>query len=63
MQAINLINTHTKFGKDRINTFPCNDRKLDGGRQAPEKAKLICTPTQWGGQNKIYALLSLAVLI
>ena len=22
MQAINLINTHTKFGKDRINTFP-----------------------------------------
>ena len=22
MQAINPINTHTKFGKDRINTFP-----------------------------------------
>ena len=27
MQAINPINTHTKFGKDRINTFPLNERK------------------------------------
>ena len=27
MQAINPINTHAKFGKDRINTFPSNERK------------------------------------
>ena len=37
MQAINPINTHTKFGKDRINTFPSNERKpsvrtADGGK-------------------------------
>ena len=37
MQAIFPINTHTKFGKDRINTFPSNERKpsvrtSDGGK-------------------------------
>ena len=27
MQAINPINSHTKFGKDRLNMFPSNERK------------------------------------
>ena len=27
MQASNPINTHAKFGKDRIHTFPSNERK------------------------------------
>ena len=42
MQAINPINTHTKFGKDRINTFPSNERKPsvrpEAGRRTTEKA-------------------------
>ena len=42
MQAINPINTHTKFGKDRINTFPSNERKPSV--RTPEKAKIICPP-------------------
>ena len=37
LQAINPINTHTKFGKDRINTCPGNDRKPDVGRQKKHK--------------------------
>ena len=45
MQANNPINTHTKFGKERINTFPLNDRKpsvaTDGGHWTAEKAKKI----------------------
>ena len=47
MQAINPIKTHTKFGKDRINTFPSNERKPkhpDDGRRTTEKAKIICPP-------------------
>ena len=43
MQAINPINTHAKFGKDRINTFPSNERKPSV--RTPEKAKIICPPT------------------
>ena len=42
MQAINPINTHTKFGKDRINTFPSNERKPS--MRMAEKAKIICPP-------------------
>ena len=42
MQAINPINTHTKFGKDRINTFPSNEQKPSS--RTPEKAKIICPP-------------------
>ena len=42
MQAINPINLHTKFGKDRINTFPSNEWKPS--IRMPEKAKLICPP-------------------
>ena len=40
MQAINPINTHTKFGKDRINTFPSNEtetKRPDGGRRKKQK--------------------------
>ena len=48
MQATNPINTHTKFGKDRINTFPSNEWKAsvwmaDGGK----------SKNNWrGGHNK-----------
>ena len=42
MQAINPINTHTKFGKDRINTFPLNERKPSV--RTPDKVKIICPP-------------------
>ena len=49
MQAINPINTHTKFGKDRKNIFPSNEgkprvRTVDAGQRTPEKAKIICPP-------------------
>ena len=43
MQAINPTNTHTKFGKDRINTFPSNERKPSV--RTAEKAKIICPPS------------------
>ena len=46
MQAINPINTHTKFGKDRINTFPSNERKPDAG-----KSKNNMSTPWWGGHN------------
>ena len=52
MQAINPINTHTKFGKDRINTFPSMSGNLASGRRTTEKAKIICPPPQWGGHNE-----------
>ena len=56
MQAINPINTHTKFGKDRINTFPSNEQKPN--IWTPEKAKIICPPPhpphpQWGGHKNL----------
>ena len=44
MQAINPINTHTKFGKDRINTFPQMSGNQASGRRMPEKAKITCPP-------------------
>ena len=44
MQAINPIKTHTKFGKDRINTFPSNERKPSAGTPDDGKAKIICPP-------------------
>ena len=55
MQAINPMNNHTKFVKDRINTFQLeNDWKpsvtMDGRRRTLEKAKIMSTP-QWGGHN------------
>ena len=42
VQAINPINTHTKFGKDRINTFLSNERKpsertVDDGQRKKQK--------------------------
>ena len=43
MQAINPINTHTKFGKDRI-LFLQMSRNQECGRRTAEKAKLICPP-------------------
>ena len=46
MQAINPIDTHTKFGKDRINTFPSNERKPS--IRTVEKAKIICPPHSLG---------------
>ena len=51
MQAINPINAHAKFGKDRINTFPSNERKPsirtpDGG-----KSKNNVSTPHWGGHN------------
>ena len=42
MQAINPVNTHAKFGKDRINTFPSNEQKPSVWMA--EKAKIMCPP-------------------
>ena len=53
MQAINPINTHTKFGKDRINTFTSNEQKPSIRTADGRKSK------KWGGghnkslQNKM----------
>ena len=59
MQAINPINTHTKFGKDRLNTFPSNEQKPSVWTADAGKSKNMSTP-QWGGHNSdfpIYLLL------
>ena len=46
MQAINPINTHTKFGKDRTNTFPSNVRKPSVRKADAGKSKNnMSTPT------------------
>ena len=51
MQAINPINTHTKFGKDRINTFPLNERKSSVWTPDGGKSKNNMSTPQWGGHN------------
>ena len=50
MQSINPINTHTKFGKDRINTFPSNEQKPSVRMPDDGKSKNMSTP-HWGGHN------------
>ena len=50
MQAINPINTHTKFGKDRINTIPSNERKPSETADDGKSKNNMSTP-QWGGHN------------
>ena len=46
MQAINQIDTHTKFGKGRINTFleMTGNQRPDTGWWTAEKTKIICPP-------------------
>ena len=51
MQAINPINTHTKFGKDRINTFPSNERKPSVRTADAGKSKNNMSTPHWGGHN------------
>ena len=51
MQAINPINTHTKFGKDRINTFPSNEWKPSVRTPDSGKSKNNMSTPQWGGHN------------
>ena len=52
MEAIHPINTHTKFGKDRINTFPSNERKPSIRTPDAGKSKNDMSTPQWGGHNK-----------
>ena len=51
MQAINPINTHTKFGKDRINTFPSNERKPSVRMTDGRKSKNKMSTPKWGGHK------------
>ena len=52
MQAINPINNHAKFGKDRINTFPSNERKPSVWTPDGGKSKNNMSTPHWGGHNK-----------
>ena len=51
MQAINRINTHAKFGKDRINTFPSNEWKPSVRTVDAGKSKNNMSTPHWGAHN------------
>ena len=51
MQAINPKNTHAIFGKDKINTFPSNERKPSARTTDDRKSKNNMSTPHWGGHN------------